>query len=302
VTDQPLGTGQLDHTRPLTPSGNLRRRLVINRIAELTATSAAVLAVGVLAIVVYSVAAKGGGALSLDFLTKAEPLAGGSGGGIGPAIAGTALIVAVATGIAAPIGILVALYTTEFAGRRASRVIGVALDLLNGLPSIVIGIFVFGLIVAGHGQSGFAGSLALSIIMLPLIARSTQEVLQLVPKTLSDAADALGVTRWRTVRGVLLPNALGGILTATVLAVARAAGETAPLLLVCSISGQSAAVNFFGKALPNIPVTIFDLSEEADPAGFTRAWGAALVLLVFILVSGLTGRILLARTRAKLTQ
>ena len=256
-----------------------------------------------LGIVVYSVVRNGGGAISVDFLTKAEPLTQtGSSGGIGPAIAGTGLIVLVATLIAAPIGILVALYTTEFAGRRAARIVGVALDLLNGLPSIVIGIFVFGLIVAGHGQSGFAGSFALAIIMVPLIARSTQEVLQLVPKTLSDAADALGVARWRTVRGVLLPNAVGGILTATILAVARAAGETAPLILLCSIYGQNVGVNFFSKAIPNIPVTIFDLSENADPAGFTRAWGAALVLLVFILLAGLGGRALLARTRAKLTQ
>jgi len=291
-----------DHARPLTASGNLHRRTIINRLAESAATAAAVLAVGVLGVVVYSVIARGGSAISLDFLTKGVTAAGGAGGGIGPAIAGSALIVLVATLIAAPVGILVALYTTEFAGRRGRRVIGVAMDLLNGLPSIVIGIFVFGLIVVGHGQSGFAGSLALSIVMLPLIARSTQEVLRLVPKSLSDAADALGVARWRTVRGVLLPNALGGIITATVLAVARGAGETAPLILVCSISGQTAAVNFFGKALPNIPVTIFGLSEQADPAGFTRAWGAALVLLVFILVTGLTGRHLLSRSRAKLTQ
>jgi phosphate transport system permease protein len=294
-------TGSLDHARPLTASGNLRRRLLISRIAEIAATSAAVLAVGILATVIYSVVQKGGGAISLSFLTKAQPTSG-SGGGIGPAIAGTALIVAVATVIAAPIGILVALYTTEFSGRRGARVIGIALDLLNGLPSIVIGIFVFGLLVAGHGQSGFAGSVALAIIMLPLIARSSQEILQLVPRTLSDAADALGVARWRTVRGVLLPNALGGIVTGTVLAVARAAGETAPLLICCSIYGQSAAVNFFGRALPNIPTTIYTLSEEADPSGFTRAWGAALVLLAFILVAGLTGRVLLARSRAKLAQ
>jgi phosphate transport system permease protein len=295
-------TGPIDHTAPLTASGNLRRRLIVSRLAEGTSTAAAVLAVAMLGVVVYSVLQKGGAAISWAFVTQAEPLTGGSGGGVGPAIAGTALIVAVATLIAAPVGILVALYTTEFSGRRGARIVGVALDLLNGLPSIVIGIFVFGLIVAGRGQSGFAGSLALAIIMLPLIARSTQEVLQLVPKTLSDAADALGVTRWRTVRGVLLPNAVGGILTATLLAITRAAGETAPLILVCSIFGQSTAVNFFGKAVPNIPVTIFNLSEEADPAGFARAWGAALVLLAFILVSGLAGRILLARTRAKLTR
>ena len=115
--------------------------------------------------------------------------------------------------------------------------IRLALDLLNGLPSIIIGLFIFGLLV-DHNQSGFAGSIALAIIMLPLIARGSQEVLLLVPASLREAADALGVSRWRTVLGVILPSALGGIVTATVLAVARAAGETAPLLLLGSICQQ----------------------------------------------------------------
>jgi phosphate transport system permease protein len=176
------------------------------------------------------------------------------------------------------------------------------IDLLNGLPSIVVGLFVFGLLVVGHHQSGFAGALALAVIMLPLIARASQEMLLLVPHNLREAADALGVSRWRSVRGVILPSALGGILTATVLAVARAAGETAPLLLVCSIFAPKMSFDLFGQALPNIPVSIFTLSEQADPAGFTRAWGAALVLLVFILVASIGGRAALARTRAKLAQ
>jgi phosphate transport system permease protein len=176
------------------------------------------------------------------------------------------------------------------------------LDLLNGLPSIVVGLFAFGLLVVGHRQSGFAGALALAIIMLPLIARASQEILLLVPSSLREAADALGVTRWRTVRGVLLPAALGGIVTATLLAVARAAGETAPLILTSSIYGPNVTLNIFGQALPNIPVSIFQLSEQADPSGFTRAWGAAFVLLVFILVSGIAARTLLSRSQARLTR
>jgi phosphate transport system permease protein len=161
---------------------------------------------------------------------------------------------------------------------------------------------VFGLLVAGHQQSAFAGALALAIIMLPLIARSTQEVLLLVPKSLRDAADALGVTRWRSIRGVIIPTAMGGIVTATVLAMARAAGETAPLLLVCSIYGNQVGVNPFGHTLANIPVTIFTLSEQADAGGVTRAWGAALVLLTVILLANIGARALLARSRAKITQ
>jgi phosphate transport system permease protein len=207
-----------------------------------------------------------------------------------------------ATAIAMPLGILTALYLTEFAGARAARAIRLVLDLLNGLPTIVVGLFVFGLLVVGYHQFGFAGSFALAIIMLPLIARATQEVLLLVPPSLREAADALGVSHWRTVRGVVLPTALGGILTATVLAVARAAGETAPLIFVSSIYGNAVSVNpFGGQGLPNIPVYIFNASEAADPYGFARAWGAGFVLLAFILVASLAGRALLSRSRAKLT-
>ena len=134
-----------------------------------------------------------------------------------------------------PLGVLIALYLTEFArGTRSASFMRHVLDLMNGLPSIVIAVFVFGLLVVGHGQSGFAAAVALAIIELPLIARSSQEVLLLVPDHLREAADALGVQRWRSVLGVILPSAMGGIVTGTVLAVARAAGETAPLLL-CSL-------------------------------------------------------------------
>ncbi len=286
-----------DPSAPLVASGNLRRRRAVNRVAEGGATAAAVLAVIVLGILVYSVAQRGLGAISIDFLTKAPPLFGGPGGGIAPAIVGTALIVAVATLIAMPVGILVALYMVEFAPRKVAGPIQLALDMLNGLPSIVVGLFVFGLLVVGHTQSGFAGSLALAIIMLPLIARSTQEVLQLVPDTMREAADALGISRWRSVVGVILPAAMSGIVTGTVLAIARAAGETAPLIFTTSIFANGTTFSMFGQAIPNIPVQIFTLSESADPSGYERAWGAALVLLVFILATNILARTLLSRTR-----
>ena len=291
-----------DPTAPLAASGNLRRRRVVSRLVQSLAVGSAMLAVGVLAIVVASVAKRGAGALSIDFLTKSPPRFGGPGGGIAPAIVGTVAIVAVATAIATPLAVLVALYLTEFASPRAARPVRLALDLLNGLPTVVVGLFVFGLLVAGHKQTGFAAALALAIIMLPLIARATQEMLLLVPPQLREAADALGVSRWRTVVGVVVPSALGGIVTGTVLAVARAAGETAPLIFTCSIFGNQATVDVFGTALPNIPVSIFILSEQADPSGYTRAWGAALVLLAFILLTNIAARTLLARSRRKLAK
>ncbi len=287
---------------PLARSGNLRRRTVVNAIAEAGATMSALLAVAVLGIVVASVAARGAGALDLQFLTRNPPQSGGAGGGIAPAIVGTALLVLVATAIAMPVGVLTAIYLTEFAGRRGARAVQLALDLLNGLPTIVVGLFVFGLLVAGHKQTGLAGSLALSIIMVPLIARASQEMLLLVPGDLREAADALGVARWRAVLGVVLPSALGGIVTGTVLAVARAAGETAPLIFTTSIFGNGVTVDVFGHALPNIPVSIFVLSEQADPEGYSRAWGAALVLLALILLTNVGARALLARSRAGLAR
>jgi phosphate transport system permease protein len=288
-----------DQSRPLSASGHLRRRQLVSRLIEASHTVSALLAVAVLTIVVYSVASRGASALSIDFLTKGPPvLPDTPGGGIAPEIIGTALLMVMATLIAMPVSILIALYLTEFAGPRLARVIRLALDLMNGLPTIVVGLFVFGLLVVGHYQSGFAGALALAIIMLPLIARATQEVLLRVPSDLREAADALGVSRWRTVRGVILPTARGGIMTATVLALARASGETAPLIFTCSIFSNTVSLHIFGQAVPNIPVYIFNASEAADPYGFARAWGAGLVLLLFILVASLGARMLLTDRRS----
>jgi phosphate transport system permease protein len=162
-------------------------------------------------------------------------------------------------------------------------------------------VFIFGLLVAGHHGSGFAASVALAIIELPLIARGSQEVLLLVPNTLREGADALGVAKRRSVLGVILPAALGGILTSTVLAVARAAGETAPVLILSSIFNPHLHTNPL-QPLANIPVLIFQLSEQPDPAGYARAWGAGFVLLAFILIASLAGRMALARSRSKLTK
>jgi phosphate transport system permease protein len=288
-----------DPTAPLSPSGNLRRRQFFSRVAESGATLAAVIAVAVLFTVIYTIVVRGGSALSLDFLTKGAPE------GIGPAIVGTLLMVAIATAIAMPIGVLIALYMSEFSsgpvGRRLAAAIKLVLDLMNGLPSIIIGLFVFGLLVVGHGQAAYAASVALAIIEVPLIARGSLEVLALVPGNLREAAEALGVSRWRTVLTVILPSALGGIVTSTVLAVARAAGETAPLIFTTSVFDPSLFSFDPSQAVPNIPVTIFQLSEEANPESLTRAWGASLVLVAGILIASLTARALLARSKSRMS-
>jgi phosphate transport system permease protein len=177
------------------------------------------------------------------------------------------------------------------------------MDVMNGLPSIIIAVFIYALMVAnGKGQAGIKASVALAIIMVPLIARGTQEVLNLVPSAQREAADALGVARWRSVLTIILPAALGGIVTATLLSVARAAGETAPVLLLSSFGkGDTFHFNPF-EALPNVPVRIFQLSEEANPEGFTKVWGLSLVLIAIILALGLGSRALLNRSKRKLAR
>jgi phosphate transport system permease protein len=283
----------------LKPSGGLRRRRLVNRIMEIIGWAAALTAVAVLFVVIISVLVRAWPALSWDFLTKPPTLFGQPGGGISSAIVGSAIIVGMATALALPVGVLIAIYLTEFAPRAIAQPIQLVLDVLNGLPTIITGIFVYGLLVIGHGQSAYAGAFALAIVMLPLVARAAQETLLLVPSALREGSLALGVSRWRSVTGVILPTTLGGILTGAVLAVARAAGETAPLLFTCAIFNPAVSTDIT-KSMPNIPVLIFTYSEQPDPALHEQAWGAALVLMLFVLVSSLLAKALLARSRRKL--
>jgi phosphate transport system permease protein len=199
-----------------------------------------------------------------------------------------------------PVGLLVAIYLVEYAPPAIRTAVTLVLDVLNGVPAIVIGIFVYGLIVVGSGQSGWAGSFALACLMLPLLTRSTMEVLVLVPNSLREASLGLGIPRWRTTLSIVLPQTIGGIVTGTVLAVARVAGETAPLLFTSSLVGTKTSWDPF-HALQSVPVAIFELSEQPDPASHQRAWAAALVLLLFILFTSLTARWFATRSRRKLS-
>lgn len=291
----------------LKATGRGRRRLVVNRLAEVTALVAALLAILVLGVLVWSVFSRGVGALSFDFFTKGPALFGQAGGGVAPALAGSLLLVGIATAMALPIGVLTAIFVSEFAPKRIGQQVRLWLDVLNGFPSIVIGIFVFALCVKtelpivgwGHRQSAFAGGFALAIIMLPLVARATMEVLTLVPNELRDASYALGVSKWQTVLRVVLPTAFGGILTGTTLAISRAAGETAPLLFTCALAGQLTDWNP-KHSVNSIPLTIFQYSEAPDEALHQQAWALAFVLIAFVLLTSLTARFLLDRSRRKL--
>jgi len=286
----------------LEPTRQLRRRKLLNRFVEILMLGAALAAIAVLVLVIAAVFQRGHSALTKDFFTKGPETSflGGT-GGIANAIVGTIVIVAVATVIALPIGILVAVYTSEFAHGWVRRVLAFVLDVLNGVPSIVIGIFIFTLVVISHKQSAIAGGLALSVIMLPLVARSTQEVLALVPESLREASFALGVSRWRTVIGLIIPASLGGIITGGTLAISRAAGETAPLLFTCALTTTQTSWNP-RLALQSMPLTIFEDLENPDPSLHTQAWGTALVLMGSVLIISVLSKVFLARSRRKLSR
>jgi phosphate transport system permease protein len=281
-----------------TRSSGLRRRRLVEKLFGTLAVLSALLACGMLALVLGTVLFKGLSQLDVTFLTKPRPLFGEE-GGIADALVGSAVIVGMAMLMAIPVAVLVAIYMSEYAGPRLSRGLRIVLDVLNGVPAIVVGIFVFGLLVVGKGQSAFYGAFALAILMLPMVSRATQEILEIVPQSLRHASLALGVTKWRTTWNVILPAALGGILTGVVIAVARVAGETAPLLFTSSIAANRVSVDPY-EALPTLPVAIFSFSESPDPGEQAAAWAAALVLIAFVLVMNVLAKIFAGGKRRNL--
>jgi phosphate transport system permease protein len=280
-------------------SNNLGRRRRTEKLVSLLALLSALFAVLILALVLGTVLYKGLSQLSLDFLTKSAALFGET-GGIADALIGSIVIVAMATIMAVPVAILVAIYIAEYAGPKAASFFRVMLDVLNGVPAILVGIFIYGLLVVGHGQSAIYGAMALAILMIPMIARATQEVLELVPRHLREASLALGVPRWRTVYSIVLPTAIGGMLTGIVIAVARVAGETAPLLFTSSIVTSSGVSTNIHEALATLPVRIFTLSESPSPDDQAAAWAAAFVLIMFVLVMNILAKYFAGRKRKSL--
>jgi phosphate transport system permease protein len=271
-----------------------RRRKIVGYVMEGVATAAAILAVVVLAIVIGSVAKRGLPAIDLDFFTQNAAPFGQSGGGIANAIVGTVILIAIATAMAVPAGLLLAIFNTEFAPPRVANAIRLTLNVLAGVPTIVIGVFIFSLVVVGRGQSAFAAAMGLAIVMLPLIARATEEVLLLVPSSLREGSLALGASRSRTVLTVILPTAVGGMVTATIVAAARAAGETAPLLFTAAATFKTSfSLSGFMNSLP---VQIYNDVTSPTTAVVNRAWGAALALVSMILLLNLFARLVSRRS------
>ena len=268
-----------------------------NRIATVLMVVAFVLVVIPLVFVLITVVARGIKIISWQFLTADIPptVAPADVGGIGPAIVGTIQIVGLATVMAVPLGILGAIYLNEYGGKGPlARVIGFMADVMTGVPSIVMGLFIFSIWVLRFQFSGFAGALALGCLMLPVVIRSTDEMLKLVPNPLREGSYALGATKARVTMTVVLPAAVGGIVSGALLAIARAAGETAPLLFTI-LTVTTANPNPFKGPNTSIPSQIFVNATSAFTGAQDRAWGAALTLVVIAFVFMIAARIVTAR-------
>jgi len=274
----------------------LRRRRLVNAAFSGLVYACGAIAAAPLVAIVYYVLKKGGGVMSIDFLTKDVPILTRSiGPGMGPAIVGTLLITGVATLMAVPLGILAAVYLNEYGKKnRLATVIRTMSDVMTGVPSIVMGLFIFTIWVLRFKQSGFAGSLALACLMLPVVIRSAEEILRLVPADLREASLALGASRARTILTVVLPAAIPGITSGALLAVARAAGETAPLLFTVGAS-RTKNLNIFFGANTALSTQIFRNATQPFPGAQARAWGAALTLIVLVVLLTILARLVTKR-------
>lgn len=265
-----------------------RRKLVSNLFVGFCG-AAVLLALIPLAMILFFVLSQGVQALNLEFFTNMPKPVGEAGGGMANSIAGTLMLTLLGSLMAIPIGVLSGVYMSEYAGTRLASTIRFAADTLNGVPSIVIGVFAYGVAVLPFKQfSGLAGGLALGIMMIPIIARTTEELLLLVPGTMREGALALGATRARAVFTVVLPAAAPGIVTGIVLALARIAGETAPLLFT-SFNNR-----FFNadvsQPMSSLTVQVFTYAISPYEDWHRQAWAGALVLVVFVLVCSLLAR------------
>jgi len=250
-----------------------------------------------LGFVLVTVIAKGASVISWSFLTSSIPpnVLPANVGGMGPAIAGTLVITALATVIAVPLGILGAIYINEYGGKGIlARVIGFMSDVMTGVPSIIMGLFIFTLWTLHFQYSGLGGAFALACLMLPIVIRSSEEMLKLVPDSLRQGAYALGATKARVTMTVVLPAALGGIVSGALLAVARAAGETAPLLFTIGIV-TSVNWNVFSGANTSLPSQIFLNASQPYTGAQARGWGAALTLIVIAFIFMISARLVTAR-------
>ncbi|HEY3081740.1 MAG TPA: phosphate ABC transporter permease PstA [Chloroflexota bacterium] len=273
------------------------RRRAVDRLATGLIAVAALLGVAILALILGYVVWRGAPAINLDFFTQRPLPYGEVGGGVFPAIAGTLTMLVLASVLALPLGLGTAIYLSEYGRGRFASVVRFALDVLAGMPSIVIGVFVWALLVRQIvGQySAIAGSVALAIIMIPIVTRTVEEILRLVPDSLREASLALGVPRWRTILRVVLPTARAGVITGVMLSLARAGGETAPLLLT-ALGNQFFSTDLL-QPMASLPVQIYNYAVSPYDDWHTKAWGSALVLVTVVGALSLITRLATRKAR-----
>jgi phosphate transport system permease protein len=264
----------------------------------LTLTGVAAFAVvSVLFLILGYLIWNGGTSLSWNFFTQLPKPVGETGGGMANAIVGSLKLLFLAAVMGLPVGLLAGVYLAEFGGKTFSFIVRYTTDLLNGVPSIVIGIFAYSLVVLPVRHfSALAGGVALGIMVIPITVRSTEEFLRAVPGNMREAAMALGASKWKTIATVVLPAASGGILTGMLLALARVAGETAPLLFTAF--GNRFWSQGWGQPIASLPVMIYTYAVAPYDDWHRQAWAAGLVLLALVLLSNLGARFILARSKA----
>ena len=283
---------------PLQGQRPSRRRLWTNRIATGSMFAAVVVTLIPVCLILYHLVSKGMVAMSWEFLTKPMPYsATRQEGGFFNALVGTAIMVGIACAIAIPVGIVAAIYLAEY-GKKTwfAQLVRFLTDVMTGVPSVFVGLFVYTALVVKMGYGALFGGLALAIIMLPIIVRATEEMLKLVPGELKDAGFGLGAAKWQVVLFVTLPSALPGITTGVMLAVARAAGETAPLILT-ALGAQALVTKLVDAPISALPLGILSGARQAYPAGQERAWAGALELVVIVLLFTLLARVAASRSR-----
>jgi len=271
------------------------RRLASNTMVGLM-VAAVVLAVIPLFLILTDLAVKGASSLSWDFFTKMPVPAGETGGGVANAIVGTLIIVGTASLIGVPVGVGAGIYCAEYPASRLTWLTRFVADVLNGTPSIVVGVFAWTWIVAHQKHfSALAGSVALAMLMIPMVMRTTEEMIKLVPNSLREAALALGYPRWRTSLSVVVRTTMPGIVTGTLLAVARIAGETAPLLFT-ALGSQYLSFRL-NQPMAALPLTVFTYATGPYEEWHRYAWAAALVLIFVVFVLGIGARLAIGRSQ-----
>ena len=268
----------------------ITRRRIVSRIAETLCAAAVILALVPLALILFYDIREGAGALNLAFFTQMPKPVGEAGGGMANAIVGTLILIAIAALFAVPIGCICGIHLAEYPDTKFSSVVRFAADVMNGVPSIVVGIFAYGLVVLPVKRfSAVAGGIALGLLMLPIVVRTTEELLRLVPSGLREGALALGATRGRAVFTVIVPAALPGILTGILVALARVAGETAPLLFT-SFNNRFWSTSL-GQPIASLTVQVFTYAISPYEDWHRQAWAGAFLLVALILTLSILARV-----------